>query len=100
MSTETENWLAQLPESRSTQRLLDILSRLEAYLANLAAADASHTGQPKGGGTAVIAEITRLRDENKSLRLTQRHAVERLDNLLERLPALLEDPEQPQEDAA
>lgn len=95
--TTTENGLAPLPssltEGRATQRLMNAINRLEAFHANLAAANGPDF-QGQGGvrnGTAITSELSLLRQENKQLKLRQRHAVERLDALLERIPGL--DPE-------
>ena len=104
----TENGLPPLPSSltdgRATQRLLNALDRLEAFHANLAAANGPDF-QGQGGirnGTAITSELTQLRQENKQLRLRQRHAIERLDVLLERIPHLAPDasPEAETEEAA
>lgn len=92
--TATENGLPPLPasltEGRATQRLMNALDRLEAFHANLAAANGPEfSGQGAiRNGTAITSELSQLRQENKQLKLRQRHAVERLDALIEKLPTL------------
>ena len=87
----SSDFMGPLADNRSTARLLNALAKLEAYHANLSAA----TGHVKSAdykegtsGTTITAELTQLRQQNKKLRKSQKMAISRLDDLLERLPGL------------
>lgn len=71
--------LPQLADTRSTQRLLNILDKLEEQLANVQAVSSGDVGG------AVDGEIGRLRKQNKQLQARQKVALEHLDDLIERM---------------
>jgi L-lactate utilization protein LutB len=84
-----------LPDARTAQRLLDILSQLEHTLRNGRHANsAAHSD--------LETRMANLQFENQRLRTTRQHAAERLDVLLERLKDQLTESSQNavQEDAA
>lgn len=76
----TEIALPKLADTRSTQRLLNIIRQLEEHVGNLQAASPASTD-----GVATPSELTRLREQNRKLRTRQRHAISRLDDLLARM---------------
>jgi hypothetical protein len=72
--------LPQLADTRSTQRLLNVMDKLEQHLANLQA-----VGAVAPSAEVVDGEIGRLRKQNKMLQARQKVALERLDDLLARM---------------
>lgn len=80
--TGTPLELPKLADTRSTQRLLNILYQLEESLANKAAMES------QGSNVTTLAadsELARLRKENRALKQSLRMAMDRLDALAETL---------------
>lgn len=75
----TDIHLPKLADTRSTQRLLNIVRQLEDHVGNLQAMGGTE------GAVPVEGEIARLREQNRQLKTRQRHAVSRLDDLLSRM---------------
>lgn len=73
--------LPQLADTRSTQRLLNVLDKLEQHYSNLQAVG----GAPGEAVDVVGGEIGRLRKQNKLLQTRQKVALEHLDDLLARM---------------
>lgn len=76
--------LEALPDARTAARLLAALEQLEKR-GRLAPAQALQSSPASDEGAAALASLT---TENRHLRQTQKQAVQRLDALLEQLPAL------------
>ena len=78
--------LPKLADTRSTQRMLNLLAQLEDHMANRAALGSSET-EPTTTVTnlQVEGEIARLRAQNKQLKLLYKQALERVDALITNL---------------
>lgn len=79
--------LPRLPDNRSTQRLINVLSQLEEHLANAAVvgANAKASQSPAPVGAQINGEISRLRQQLKQERNRKREACDRLDDLIARV---------------
>ncbi|MFZ2586835.1 MAG: hypothetical protein WAZ18_01740 [Alphaproteobacteria bacterium] len=73
--------LPKLADTRSTQRLLNILSQLEESTANRSSLATSVENGVVD--MKVEGEIARLRRENKALKANMKQALERIDALME-----------------
>lgn len=83
MAAELE--LPNLADTRSTQRMLNMLSQLEEHMANRAAITVSETVVVSD--MRVEGEIARLRRENKALKHALKQAMDRIDAVVANLEA-------------
>jgi hypothetical protein len=77
--------LPKLADTRSTQRMLNMLSQLEEYMANRAAVVVSEATPVSD--MRVEGEISRLRRENKALKQSLKQAMARIDAVVANLEA-------------
>lgn len=83
MAAELE--LPKLADTRSTQRMLNMLSQLEEYMANRVAVGEVEISTVSD--MRVEGEISRLRKENKALKAALKQAMDRLDAVVANLEA-------------